>query len=319
MFFQVKKSDIVDIILPATSCSESDIIAIKNYVQNELNLTPRILYEEEVIFSSQKLENEFPNNSISKRFLQLEKALKNDDSKIVWCARGGYGSGDLLPLLEKIQPLKQQKLFIGFSDIVSLSSFFQDRWNWQIICAPVLLQLARGDIEKSAENELQDLIFGKKSELKYELQLLNLVENNEIFAPISGGCLSVLAGHFGGNYQINFDQKILFLEDEGEDGERLDRYFRQIIEVIEKTKKLPQAILLGNFLQANPHGTPKAQNIEFAIKNFINRLSNANLPISVFKTPQDNLGHSSKMRPLILGKNSQILNDNGKFFLKSEI
>lgn len=319
MFFTIKKSDVVDIILPATSCSQSHITAIKNYVKNELDLTPRILLENEMIFAHEKAENEFPNNAAKERFLQLEKALKNSDSKIIWCARGGYGSGDLLPYLAKTQPVKQQKLFIGFSDIVSLSTFLQDQWNWSIICAPVLLQLARGDIEKAAENELKDLIFGKKSELKYELQLLNSVKNIDISAVISGGCLSVLAGHFGGNYQINFDQKILFLEDEGEDGERLDRYFRQIIEVITKTQQFPQAILLGNFMQANIHGTPKAQNIQIAIANFIKRIAAINLQIPVFKSKDDNLGHSSKMRPLILGHKSKILRVDDDYQLVNKL
>jgi len=306
MVLKVQENNIVDIIFPATSCSKSEVENIKNYTKNELNLTPRILLEEKLIFNEEKIENEFPKNSPKERFNQLKLALENSDSKIIWCARGGYGSGDLLPFLEELKPIKQNKLFIGFSDIVSISNFLQEKWHWQIICAPVLLQLARKEIAKEAENELKNLLFAEKENLEYELENLN--ENQNLEGEIIGGCLSVLAGHFGGKYQINFADKILFLEDEGEDGERLDRYFRQIIELILKTKTQPKAILLGNFLQANPHGTPKAKNIKIALNNFVTRIADTELKIPIFKVKDDNLGHSNKMRPLILGKKSNIIN-----------
>lgn len=307
MIQNIKKGDIIEIISPATGCSKEEVLAIKNYVKNELELIPNIVLENELSLTVQNPENEFPINDELQRFLQLKTALENPDSKIIWCARGGYGSGDLLPFLEKLDPIKQNKLFIGFSDIASISTFLQDNWGWEIICAPVLVQLARNEIEKSAENELKDLIFAKKTNFEYDLELLNKsdLENTtlEIPQPICGGCISVLAGHFGTKYEIDFANKTLFLEDEGEDGERLDRYFRQIIDIILTKKKYPKAILLGNFLQANPHGTPKSQNIEIAINNFVKRLANANLKIPILKDKSNSLGHSQKMRPLILGKN----------------
>lgn len=320
MFFKVQKDDIVDIIFPATGCSESEVLAIKNYIKNDLGLTPRIHLENEVNFTSNNPENEFPVNDKNQRFLQLKAALDSEDSKIIWCARGGYGSGDLLPFLDKIDPIKQNKLFIGFSDIASLSTFLQDKWGWNIICAPVLVQLARGEISKEGESELKDLVFGNKSQLNYDLEILNhsCLESKiivQVFTQICGGCLSVLAGHFGTNQQIKFHEKILFLEDEGEDGERLDRYFRQIVDLILKNQERPKAILLGNFLQGNIHGEPKAKNIEIAINNFIQRLEEENLQIPIFKTKYDNIGHSNKMRPLILGHGAKIIEENEQYKL----
>jgi len=315
MLINIQKGDIIDIVFPATGSSSTELLAIKNYVKTQLNLTPRILFENELIFTKETAENEFPANDKRQRFQQLKAALENSDSKILWCGRGGYGSGDLLPDLQKIQKIKQNKLFIGFSDIVSIATFFQDNWGWNIICAPVLLQLARNDIEKNAENELKELIFGKKSEFSYDLIPLNKISDSDISTQICGGCLSVLCGHFGGDFQINFADKILFLEDEGEDGERLDRYFRQIIEVIFKTKSAPKAILLGNFSQANPHGTPKAKNIEIAIENFVKRIADFSLRIPVFKVKDNNLGHSHKMRPLILGHAAK-LTQNQQLIIK---
>ena len=141
----------------------------------------------------------------------------------------------------------------------------------------------------------------------YDLNILNQSFENKIHGSLIGGCVSVLAGHFGGNYQIDFADKILFLEDEGENGERLDRYFRQIIEVILKTKKPPKAILLGNFMQSNIHGTPKAANIKIAINKLGERIKEFDLKIPLLQARDENLGHSNKMRPLLLGSDAEII------------
>jgi len=313
-FIKLQKNDVVDIIFPATCCLESEINAIKNYVKNELNLIPRILFEAEITPTKiENLNNEFPSYSPKKRFEQFYQALKNNDSKIVWCARGGYGSGDILPFLTKAKKIKQNKIFIGFSDICSVTTFLQDKWQWQILCAPVLLQLAKNIIEKEAVTELKNVLFANqnkdRNELSYELIALNKVKKIINKTPITGGCISVLAGHFGTKYQINFHNKILFLEDEGEDGERLDRYFRQIIDLILATKKQPKAILLGNFMEANIHGTPKANNIEIAINKLVERIKNFKLKIPVFIAKDKNIGHSKKMRPLIIGLNAKIISN----------
>lgn len=305
--YLVKKNDIVDVIQPGTSINKEQIAAIEKYVKQKLQLNPRFLIKinEEIFINS---DNEFPSYSAEMRFEELYQALKSD-SKIIWCARGGYGSGDLLPFLAKVKKIKQNKIFIGFSDLVSITNFLQQEWGWQIICAPMLIQLVENAQENSIK-ELKNIIFGEKSRFVYQLDLINnsLIKTSQkqIESEIIGGCLSVVCGHFGGNYQIDFANKILFLEDEGEDGERLDRYLRQIIEVILKNKNKPQAILLGNFLQENLHGKPKNQNIKIAIERFIEKIARFNLAIPVFEGKEKNLGHSQNMRPLILGLKAKI-------------
>jgi muramoyltetrapeptide carboxypeptidase len=300
----IKKHNIVDIIFPATSCSEQDILEIKNYLQN-INLLPRIFFEKNTTPRT-NLNCLLSNFSAKSRFEQLYEALKSPDSNLVWCGGGGYSSGDILPLLARAKKIKQNKMFIGFSDITSILVFLQQNWGWQTICAPLPMQLIKNGkmpVNKDSEQEIINLIFGKITNFKYDLFALNKITKN-IEAEITGGCLSVMCGHFGSNFQIEFADKILFLEDMEESGERLDRYFRQIIEVILKTKKSPQAILLGEFCYGIKDKFLR-QNIDKAIINFIARIEEFKLDIPVFKA-KDGLGHSDKMRPLILGAKSKI-------------
>ena len=303
----LKLGDVVDIISPATSCTQDEIAEIKKFVK-KIGLLPRVFLEEKLTLKK-PVSHEFPSFAAKQRFQQLKNSIENSESKIIWCTRGGYGSADLLPFLQKMKKPKNQKIFIGFSDLVSVTTFLQQEWNWQVICAPMLSQIVLNKVSKKSEKAILDLIFGKAKELKYKLEPLNNFTKTTINSEITGGCISVLAGNFGTKNQIDWKNKILFLEDEGEDGERLDRYFNQITTIIIEQKKSPQAILLGNFLEANPHGTPKAKNIKLAIEKFIERICGNNLKIPVFVEKSKCLGHSKNIMPLVLGCETTIKNN----------
>ncbi len=308
----LKHGDVVDIISPATACTQGEIAEIKKFVK-KIGLLPRIFLEEKLTLKK-PVYHEFPSFEAEQRFQQLKNSIENSESKIIWCARGGYGSADLLPFLQKMKKPKNQKIFIGFSDLVSVTTFLQQEWNWQVICAPMLSQIVLNKVSKKSEKAILDLIFGKTKELKYKLEPLNNFTKTTINSEITGGCISVLAGNFGTKNQIDWKNKILFLEDEGEDGERLDRYFNHITTIMIEQKKypqitFPQVILLGNFLEANPHGTPKAKNIKLAIEKFVERIDKNNLKIPVFAEKSKCLGHSKNIMPLILGCESKITSD----------
>jgi muramoyltetrapeptide carboxypeptidase len=308
----LKKGDVVDVISTGTACTFDELEKIKNFIK-KIGLKPNIFLEKKLALKK-AVPYEFPSFAAEIRFKQFKKAAENPDSKIIWCARGGYGTAEILPFLQQLKKPKTKKIFIGFSDISSLNKFLIDKWNWQVITAPMLAQIALNKVSQNSIKAIVDLIFGRKKELKYELNHLTTHDSRLTTTQITGGCLSVLAGHFGTKNQIDWNKKILFLEDEGEDGERLDRYFNQLIQIIFETKKYPSAILLGNFLESNNHGTPKAKNIELAIKKFAKNLIEKNLKIPLFEEKSKCLGHSKNIMPLILGGEAKITED--KFLIQ---
>lgn len=297
----LKKNDMVDVVSIGTPCSFAENNAMEKYLENQ-QLKARFFLEKSLILKK-SASDEFATIAPKIRFEQFKDAL-NSDAKIIWCSRGGYGCAEILPFLEKMEKPKNKKIFIGFSDITSVNLFLMQNWGWSVLTAPMLIQMAFDMVSKKSQKAMMDLIFGQTQELTYDLIKLS-GKNNEIKAEITGGCVSVIAGNFATKNQINWKDKILFLEDEGEDGERLDRYFYQIVSIIRETKIKPKAILLGNFLQGNPHGTPKAQNIKIAINNLVENLKD----IAIYQEKTGCLGHSRDMMPLFLGKKSLIKND----------
>jgi len=305
----LQKGDLIDIVCPASSVSESDLKKIKFFLtQNGLKAR---FYMEDQLLLKKKQASLFPAFSAKKRFEQLQFALENNDSKAVWCMRGGYGSFELISLLEKISKPSLSKIFIGFSDITSLAIFLQQKWGWKIIYGPMLTQLASDKVTTSAKKAIFDLIFGKNSELNYEVSCLSDASagfKNKIEGKIIGGCLSVLACSFATSNEISYKDKLLFLEDIDESGEKIDRYFTQLIQVFLTSKNLPKALLLGNFSQGVTIPAKK-KNIDFAIEKFAKNLQENKLEIPLFQEKSNCLGHAKNIMPLLIGGEAKIANN----------
>ena len=295
----------IDLISPATPLTLEDNELIKLFLKSH---SLRFNYFNEGCVSLIRYDDSFFSSiDVNKRFDNLISSAINPNSKILWCTKGGYGSADLLPLLASYPKHKiPKKTLIGFSDITSIATFMQKNWGWDIICAPMLNQIVKKKVSEISVKKILNLILTKNQILEYNLHLLKGQEI-EICSEIVGGCLSVLSANIGTKYQINWHNKILFLEDEGEDGERLDRFLTQIAFMINENKQKPKAILLGNFLAENEFGKPKVKKIELAIKMFINKV---NFQVPIYQDCNAILGHSYHQEPLGLGIKTTISKNN---------
>ena len=64
--------------------------------------------------------------SAERRARELEEMFVRDEVRAIICARGGYGSNYLLPLLDVETINKHPKIFVGYSDLTCLLTYFAD-------------------------------------------------------------------------------------------------------------------------------------------------------------------------------------------------
>jgi muramoyltetrapeptide carboxypeptidase len=297
---------IIDIVCPSSPVLASEILQIEKFLAKN-GFVARI-FDQEKIISAKKHPSEFALIDKKIRFSNFKKAVESSDSEIIWCARGGYGSFEIIEFLSQMKKPKTKKIFIGFSDITSLNKILIDDWNWQVAVAPMLSQIINKKISSKSVRVVENLVKQKIQKFQYSLQQL-VGDNVEISAQITGGCLSVFAASLATKNQINWENKIIFFEDQGENGERIDRYFSQFLTICSEKNKFPQAIILGNFYQSNQFGNVEKKNIDLGIKKLAENIKNKNLPISLFVEKSRCLGHSEKMLPIILGKKIVIKNN----------
>ena len=64
--------------------------------------------------------------SVERRARELEEMFVRDEVRAIICARGGYGSNYLLDILDLKKIKAHPKIFVGYSDLTTLLTYFTD-------------------------------------------------------------------------------------------------------------------------------------------------------------------------------------------------
>jgi muramoyltetrapeptide carboxypeptidase len=152
---------------------------------------------------------------------------KRDDVDAIVCARGGYGSNYLLPLLDFDALAATPKVFVGYSDNTSLLLAL-DRAGIVSFHGPMIASdfaRDRADLysfRNALEGNGLDFAFPAASTVQ------SLTEG-EAQGSIIGGCLSVIVTSLGTPWEIETEGRILFLEDVNEKPYRIDRMLMHLL------------------------------------------------------------------------------------------
>jgi muramoyltetrapeptide carboxypeptidase len=183
------------------------------------------------------------------RAVDLLKFFRRSDISAIFCARGGFGSIQLLSLLAEALPLPP-KIFIGYSDITVLLNWFLQSCGMVTFHAPmVAMDLAQGLGPGSSEH-FWGTLNGERSD--WTVELGEIVRPGRATAPLMGGCLSLLVTTLGTPYEIDTRGKLLFLEDVGEKPYRIERMLTHL-KMAGKLDR-PAGVLFGDFADCEGEG-----------------------------------------------------------------
>lgn len=279
----------VEIIAPASECSEKEIGRARDYI-TKLGLTPRI--PDNIIG-----DEPYHANTDAKRFEFLKAALESQDSSVIWCMRGGYGSARLLPMLEQIALPETPKLLVGFSDITALQLFITRRWGWPALHAPVTLLNAYNKVDTASQTALTEVLFGRTKEIECTLEPLNdsAKEPNVLHGSIMGGNMSIVQTSLATNWQINTENRFLFLEEVGERGYGIDRLLYHFTQagIIEHA----HAVIIGDITESEEKNGKDHSN--YAVQRFAEHC-----PVPVLRTHL--FGHGRQNHPLPFNTQSML-------------
>ncbi len=154
------------------------------------------------------------------RALELNNFFQRGDIDAIFCARGGFGSIQVLPYLRR-DLSKYPKIFVGYSDITVLLNWLRQYCDMVTFHAPmVTMDLARGLSDRGREHFWEILTGARRH---WMVQLSEVLRPGRAQAELMGGCLSLLVTTLGTPYEIDTRGKILFLEDVGEKPYRIER------------------------------------------------------------------------------------------------
>ncbi len=155
----------------------------------------------------------------------INQLFADKDINAVICARGGYGSIRILPLLDFQVIAANPKVFIGFSDITVLLTAFADRSGLATFHGPVVTSLADAPPETP-----RSLMRAVSSETAVDIRGFGglTINSGTGSGIVCGGNLATLCHLVGTPFAPYLADKLLFLEDRGEPPYKIDRMLTQM-------------------------------------------------------------------------------------------
>lgn len=183
----------------------------------------------------------------ARRLDELRRALAEEDTRAIVCARGGYGATRLLEKLEPVEVRRARKLLVGFSDVTALHALWA-RAGVGSMHGPMVAWLGRASEEARAGwvAALEGRTFHARG--------LTSVVGGRAEGLLLGGNLAVLAALVGTPFAPPLRDAVLFLEDVGEAPYRVDRLLTQLRHA--GWLQAVRGVVLGEFVRCPPgeHG-----------------------------------------------------------------
>ena len=242
---------------------------------------------------------------VEQRLHDLQTAMDDDDVKMIFCSRGGYGAVHLLDRLDFTAIKDNPKWLVGFSDITALHAAFQSH-GIMSIHGPMVKHFSEEGAANLSVLYTKSAVSGK--DLKYSIPVEHPFLNREGRATgvLFGGNLSVFTSLLGSKYSKIPRNGILFIEDIGEEPYRIDRmiYQLKVSGVFNRIKGL----IVGQFTEYEEDNKMYAslyESILSAVKEF-------DFPVC-FGFP---VGHTSINLPMVMGGRATLTIDKDTILLK---
>jgi muramoyltetrapeptide carboxypeptidase len=173
--------------------------------------------------------NAYVAGSADVRAGAINRALQDPDIAALIAVRGGYGSAQLLPLLDPAQVRAARKPIIGYSDITALLTFVTLQCGVVSFHGTMLEgRLARGE-DGYDWRSFERALCSAEPMGAFDAPGVDVISPGEFAGPIVGGTVTQLLASLGTPYA--FDPPagyVLFFDEVGERPYRLDRMVTQL-------------------------------------------------------------------------------------------
>jgi len=161
----------------------------------------------------------------------LNQAFADPDVRGILCARGGYGAGRILDLVDYAAVRQDPKVFVGYSDITALHLALARKTGLVTFHGPMVENLGEKLTRFTLESFLRAVTATKPLDvlpLPEGQALPRVLAAGRATGPLAGGNLSLIAGLTGTDYELDARGRVLLLEDMGEQPYRVDRMLCQL-------------------------------------------------------------------------------------------
>lgn len=205
------------------------------------------------------------------RLQDLEDMFADPSINGIICARGGYGSARYTDRLDLQLIRENPKVFWGYSDITFLHTAIGLYSNLVTFHGPMLESCVAKDTFDDLSAKLFQQLF-EPMELHYteEISPLTALAGGRAQGELVGGNLSLLANTIGTKFEIDTKDKLLLIEDIGEEPYRVDGMLNQL----RMAGKFADAagVVIGDFSNTEPKKEKKTLSLDEVFHHYLGGL-----------------------------------------------
>ena len=144
----------------------------------------------------------------------INEMFADKNIKMIWCAKGGNNSNSVFEYLDYELIKKNSKIICGYSDITSLTNIIAAKTGLVTFSGTNFKTISTDETDYSLKEALKRFVDGSLELGKEETGYVTIKEGIAE-GELIGGNLCLTRGLVAGKYNIDFTDKILFIEDLG--------------------------------------------------------------------------------------------------------
>ncbi|RLD75966.1 MAG: LD-carboxypeptidase, partial [Bacteroidetes bacterium] len=248
------RNDLVGLVTPSSSIKPEKL---QETVKKLEGLGYRVYYKQSVMDEYGYLAGKDID-----RADEIMHMFSNKEVDAIFCVRGGYGAIRILELLDYEVIRHNPKLLLGYSDITALHAAIYKKTGLVSFHSP----LGVSDFNSFALTSFNKVIVEPRNNYKYDYLREAKTEGNPEFdlytirsgkveGELAGGNISVLDSMIGTDFEPDFKDKIVYLEEIEEKTYKVDKMLFHLLSAT--NLKQSAGIVLGVFKDCNVNDEPR--------------------------------------------------------------
>ncbi len=225
--------------LIASSCNRSDKL---QKIEEEITaLGYKVKYGKTIY-----LKDGYLAGTDEERINDIHNMFLDPEIKAIICFKGGFGASRIVDKIDYEIIKNNPKLFMGFSDVTVLLNNFYKYCKLPTVHGLVGIYIGSNTLCEISRNDFKLLLTENTKDrvLRGNEKTKTLVEGI-VEGEITGGNLSLISDLYGTQYEIDFKDKIVLIEEVSEPVYNIDRMFSQLR--IGNSLKQAKGFIFGHF------------------------------------------------------------------------
>ena len=205
---KLKKGDLIGVVAPSNPIIDNNIEEIQAAKKIMENLGFKVRFATNLFANSNKY-----SASAREKAQDINEMFEDENVKMIWCAKGGENSNSTFEYLDFDLIKQNPKIICGYSDITSLTNIITQKTGLITYSSTNFKTIATDETDYSLKQVLKrfvdgDLQLGEEADYR-------IIQKGNVEGQLIGGNLSLTRALVAGKYNIDFTNKILFLEELG--------------------------------------------------------------------------------------------------------